>query len=75
MPISCGGAVMMPGDLVIADMSGVLVMAPDEAEAEVDWALAKQAAEPASHEKLLAGAKLGQMSGASGMVENKLKLS
>jgi hypothetical protein len=41
----------------------------------VDWALGKQAAEPAGHEKLLAGAKLGAMSGASAMVEAKQKPS
>jgi regulator of RNase E activity RraA len=75
VPISCGGAVVLPGDLVIADMSGVLVLPPDEAEADVDWALGKQAAEPAGHEKLLAGAKLGAMSGASAMVEAKQKPS
>lgn len=72
VPVACGGAVINPGDLVIADFSGVLVMPPDEAEADVDWALGKQAAEPAGHARILAGEKLGEMSGASAKVAAKL---
>jgi len=73
VPISCGGAVVMPGDVVIADFSGVLVMPPGEAEADADWALDKQAAEPASHEALFAGTLLGERTGASRMVEARQK--
>ena len=72
VPIACGGAVVNPGDVVIADFSGVLVMPVAEAEADADWALAKQAAEPDSHKVLLAGKKLGDLSGASAMVQAKL---
>lgn len=72
VPVSCGGAVVNPGDVVIADFSGVLVMPADEAEADADWALSKQAAEPDGHKALLAGEKLGERSGASTMVRAKL---
>lgn len=72
VPVCCGGAVVNPGDAVVADFSGVLIMPPGEAEADVDWALAKQAAEPAAHEKMAAGERLGERSGASAMVEKKL---
>ncbi len=61
-----------PGDAVVGDVSGVLVMPVDEAEADADWALAKQAAEPATHAALKQGAKLGERSGASAMVARKL---
>lgn len=70
--VACGGAVVHPGDVVIADASGALVMPPDEADADIDWALGKQAAEPDLHERLLAGAKLGEASGASAKVEARL---
>ena len=72
VPIACGGAVVHPGDAVIADFSGVLVMPADEAEADADWALSKQAAEPEGHKALLAGEKLGELSGASAMVRARL---
>lgn len=73
VPVSCGGAVVTPGDVVVADFSGVLVMPSQEAEADVDWALGKQAAEPEAHEKMAAGERLGQRTGASAMVEKKLR--
>ena len=71
--IACGGAVVHPGDVVVCDASGVLVMPPHEAEADIDWALAKQAAEPAAHRALEQGQALGERSGASAMVEASLK--
>jgi regulator of RNase E activity RraA len=61
-----------PGDVVVCDASGVLIMPPDEAEADIVWALEKQASEPASHQALMRGEKLGDRSGASRMVEAKL---
>ncbi|MGI9493746.1 MAG: RraA family protein [Geminicoccaceae bacterium] len=70
--IACGGAVARPGDVVVCDMSGVLIMPPHEAEADIDWALGKQEAEPASHEALKRGEKLGERTGASKMVEAKV---
>jgi regulator of RNase E activity RraA len=73
VPISVGGAVINPGDVVLADFSGVLIMGPSDAEADVDWALAKMSVEFDGHKKMLAGEKLGALSGASQKVENKLK--
>lgn len=72
VPVCIGGAVVNPGDVVIADFSGVLIMPPGEADADVDWALAKQSAEPADHERVLAGERLGDLTGASAKVTTKL---
>lgn len=69
--ICCGGAVVHPGDLVVADESGVLALPVAEAEADIDWALGKQAAEPEGHKQLQAGVRLGERSGASAMVTAK----
>ena len=71
VPISIGGSVVNPGDLVIADFSGVLVMPENEAEIEIDWALGKQKAEPSTHKKLFDGEYIGDLSGASSFVKNK----
>ncbi|WP_420348133.1 RraA family protein [Pelagibius sp.] len=72
VPVCCGGAVVTPGDLLIADFSGVLVMPPAEAESDIDWALGKQEGELEGHKRLLAGEKLGERTGASAMVAAKL---
>ena len=75
VPICIGGSVVNPGDVVIADFSGVLIMPVDDAEADVDWALAKQKSEPAGHERVLAGERLGDLSGASERVTKRLSFS
>lgn len=67
-PISCGGVAVMPGDVILADESGVLVLPREEAEAEADRALEAQARGLAVQEKVRAGAKLGDLSGASAKV-------
>jgi len=66
--VSIGGAVVHPGDVVLCDHSGVLAMPAAEAEADIDWALGKQAAEPASHKAFMEGALLGDKSGATAKV-------
>lgn len=70
--VACGGAVVHPGDLVIADESGVLVMPVDEADDHVDWALSKQSGEPGAHEQMRGGEKLGDRSGATAKVAASL---
>ncbi len=70
--VCCGGAVVHPGDVVIADASGALAMPAAEAADDIDWALEKQSAEPALHERLMAGEKLGDRSGATAKVRARL---
>ena len=72
VPVSIGGSVVNPGDVVVADFSGVLVMPADDAETHVDWALAKRDGEPGVHKRLLNGERLGDISGASAKVAAKL---
>lgn len=44
-PIACGGVVVNPGDLIVADDNGVAVLSPAEAEAYLDKCLAVEARE------------------------------
>jgi regulator of RNase E activity RraA len=67
-PVSIGGAVVMPGYAVLCDDSGVLVLPPEEAEDEARQAIAGQASGLALQQRVAAGAKLGELSGASAMV-------
>jgi 4-hydroxy-4-methyl-2-oxoglutarate aldolase len=71
-PVNCGGVTVNPGDAVVADESGVLFLTPDVAEEAADWALGKMAGEPKTHERLRAGEKLGDISGATKIVMAKL---
>ncbi|HSU06535.1 MAG TPA: RraA family protein [Acetobacteraceae bacterium] len=67
-PVSIGGAVVMPGDAVLCDESGVLILGPLEAENEARQAIARQDSGIALQAKVAAGAKLGQLSGATAKV-------
>ena len=67
-PVAIGGAVVMPGDAVLCDESGVLILGPHEAEGEARQAIARQESGMASQAKVAAGAKLGELSGASAKV-------
>lgn len=71
-PVSCGGVAVMPGDVILADESGVLVLPRDEAEAEADAAIARQARGLESQDRVKAGAKLGDLSGATAKVKAAL---
>lgn len=67
-PISVGGAVVMPGDAVLCDDSGVLVLPPGEAEENARQAIERQARGLVSQDRFKAGEKIGDLSGATGKV-------
>jgi len=67
-PVSCGGVVVNPGDIVICDENGVLVLPPNEVDDVAAWAIAKQARGQENIKRVSEGAKLGDLSGASAMV-------
>jgi 4-hydroxy-4-methyl-2-oxoglutarate aldolase len=68
VPVSIGGVVVMPGDAVLCDESGVLVLPPAEAEAEARAAIARQERGLATQARCAKGEKLGEISGASAKV-------
>jgi 4-hydroxy-4-methyl-2-oxoglutarate aldolase len=68
VPVACGGVMVNPGDAILADESGILVLAPDEVDAVADEALARQAREPDLLARIEAGEKLGAISGATAKV-------
>lgn len=68
LPVCCGGVTVQPGDAILADESGVLVLRPEEAEAIADEALARQARGLERQAQVKAGKKLGDLSGATPMV-------
>ncbi|CAM4207773.1 Methyltransferase [Bordetella tumbae] len=55
VPVSVGGQVVFPGDVVVGDADGVVVIPAEHAEAVLALALKKEADEAAIKEKLNAG--------------------
>jgi regulator of RNase E activity RraA len=58
----------MPGDAVLCDESGVLVLPPAEAEAEARAAIARQERGLGTQDRVARGETLGEISGASAKV-------
>lgn len=73
LPVSCGNVPVLPGDVVIADASGVVVIPLEEAEDVAQEALARQARAGRNKDKVAAGEKLGDLSGASRLVAAALE--
>ncbi|HRD76136.1 MAG TPA: RraA family protein [Hyphomicrobiaceae bacterium] len=71
--ISCGGVAVQPGDAVLADESGVLVLPATEADVVAEAALARQERGEKNQERVRKGEKLGDLSGATRMVSEALK--
>ncbi|WP_440408220.1 RraA family protein [Neorhizobium petrolearium] len=73
LPVSCGNVPVLPGDVVVADASGIVVISADEAEEVVEEAVARQARAGRNKHRIEAGEKLGDLSGASRMVAAALE--
>jgi 4-hydroxy-4-methyl-2-oxoglutarate aldolase len=72
VPVSCGNVAVSPGDIIIADECGVVVMDPADAEAAADRAITMQEAEVKTKARLDAGEKLPDISGATKVLEEAL---
>jgi 4-hydroxy-4-methyl-2-oxoglutarate aldolase len=72
VPVSCGGVSVSPGDVIIADECGVVVLDRAEAQAVAERAISMQDAEGASRARLDAGEKLPDISGATKTLQEAL---
>ena len=72
VPVSCGGVAVDPGDVIIADECGIVVLDRAEAEAAADRAIGMQDAEAASRKRLDSGEKLPDISGATKILQEAL---
>ncbi len=69
LPVSCGNVPVMPGDLVLLDQCGVLVLPVAEAPSVLVEAADRQARANRNRGRVAAGEKLGDLSGATRLVE------
>lgn len=71
VPVTVGGQTVMPGDGIIADESGVVVLEPKHVAWATDKALGMQEAEVGLLKRLAAGEFLPDISGATKLVEEE----
>lgn len=71
VPVACGGIAVQPGDAVLADECGVLVVPPAELSGLIDVALADQADEGGWLDKVKAGAKLQELVDIEAMIAER----
>lgn len=62
------GVTVHPGDLIVADNNGILVLRPDEAKEAAEKALAMQEMEKGLLKELEAGKSLPELSGANALI-------
>jgi len=65
VPVACGGVAVLPGDAILADGSGVLVLRPEEVAEVAQFGIARQEREPDLVRRILAGEPVADVSGAS----------
>lgn len=71
VPVSLAGATASPGMLVIADQDGIVLIAPSDFEALADRAETAQTMEHGVKEKISAGTRISDLSGAADLVLGK----
>jgi regulator of RNase E activity RraA len=66
--VSVGGVAVNPGDLILADESGAIVLPPEEAAAVAEHAISLQEREKQVLARLAAGERLDEISGAANRI-------
>lgn len=71
-PVACGGVPVLPGDIVLGDASGVVVLPADEADGIAAACIAREARVARTMERLLDGERLGDITRANEKVKARL---
>jgi regulator of RNase E activity RraA len=71
-PIACGGVPVLPGDIILGDASGVVVLPADEAADIAAICIAREGRVSRTMERLLAGEKLGDITRAVDKINARL---
>lgn len=68
IPVSCGGIPVQPGDAILADENGVLVLPPGEIWAAAERAIGMQRDEQIRYPRIAAGEKLPDINGTNARI-------
>jgi regulator of RNase E activity RraA len=74
VPIQCGGVPVNPGDLVMADDNGVLIISPEVAADVIEMAEKIEAQEASLRIYLADGGSLAERSGANRLLRDKFRM-
>lgn len=72
VPVSVGGVAVAPGDAILADENGVLVLKPEAAESAARRAIRMQADEPVRLAEVAKGARLPELNGTNARIREIL---
>ncbi len=67
-PVSCGGVSVNPGDAILADENGVLVMPPADIKEAAERAIQMQQAEKVSLARIAKGERLPDINGTNARI-------
>ncbi len=70
--IQCGGAIVNPGDLIMADDNGVLVLSPEEAPGLIEKARISEEKEGSTKQRIAAGESLAVITGAEALLDGRI---
>ena len=75
IPVSCGGVAVNPGDAILADENGILVLPPADIEAAAKRAIQMQADEKITLKRLDAGEKYPDIMGTTALINKAMGLA
>ena len=75
VPVSCGGVAVNPGDAILADENGILVLPPADIEAAARRAIQMQADEKITLRRLDAGEKYPDIMGTTALIHKAMGLA
>lgn len=73
VPVRCGGVPVNPGDIILADDDGVLVLAPERVAAIVEQFMPRALRESETQRALREGVSLAERSGAKARIDETLR--
>jgi 4-hydroxy-4-methyl-2-oxoglutarate aldolase len=75
VPVRCGGIIVQPGDIVLADDDGIVVLPPDRIAEIVQICLPREQAGRDRQQRMREGVPLGELSGARQRIDETLRRS
>jgi|SRR5579859_4436090 len=73
VPVRCGGIIVKPGDIVLADDDGIVVLPPGRIAEIVAACLPREVAAKERQQRMRAGVPLGELSGAHQRIDDALR--